>query len=86
MYISPICNAVASLFFVNRIKIRDSPFSLFTIPYQPLFCRPSRVLDKTRSWPTPQSVSSWVTHHFIGVIDVILSTHINTSSLLISPF
>ena len=32
IYISPICNAVAFLFFffLNIIKNRDSPFSLFT--------------------------------------------------------
>ena len=28
IYISPICNVVASLFSLNRIKIRDSPFTI----------------------------------------------------------
>ena len=41
-------------------------------------------LGKTSSPPKPQKVSSWVILEFKGVIDVILLTQINTSSLLMS--
>ena len=89
---------LATCYFINRMSssvLHDQIPHSIIFPNQPLFCLLSCVfgcvcfvhiltLGQASSLSKQLSVSSWVILDFRGVIDVILSTQIGTSSLSMS--